>query len=146
MNLHDLRLLFRNSFKFDKPAELRNHHSFFTLQSTRQRRSVVLFTLPFHVIPDLAIRTFTIPAKVTVRDRVDRKILKTAQQTVLLRNADFVAHYLETYQLLVRIEQIRRAIFRAAASCTLFTHRQRQYNRSLLQIHGSAIAAKQTRG
>ena len=111
-------------FELDKPAELRDHHSFFTLEPARQRGSVVLFVLPFEVIPDLAIGTLTVPAKVAVRDGVERQVLKTTQQAILFRHVDLLPNYLDAYQLLVRIEQIR----------ALFTHRQRQYNRSLLKF------------
>ena len=111
--------LLRNSLELDKPAELRDHHSLFTLQPARQRRSVALLVLAFHVIPDLAIGAFTVPAEIAVRDGVDGEVLKTAQQAILLRNADFVAHYLETDELLVRIEQIRCTLVQAAALCSL---------------------------
>ena len=85
--------LFRNAFEFDKPAELSDDHSFFTLQTARQPRPVALFVLVFRVIPDLTIGTFTVPAEVAVRDRVDGEVLKAPQQTIVLRHADFVAHY-----------------------------------------------------
>ena len=71
------------------------------------------------MIPDLAIRTLAVPAEVAIRDRIDRKKLKAAQQPVLLRNADFVAHNLETDELLVRIEQIRRTCLQQLPLCSL---------------------------
>jgi glutaredoxin 3 len=64
--------------------------------------------------------------------------LKTAKQAILFRNADFAAHYFEGDQLLVRIEQIRRAFYQAAVPCALFSHRQRQYNRSPLLFKPNA--------
>lgn len=111
---------FRNSLKLDEATELGNHHALFALQSTRQRGPVALLVLSFQVIPDLAVGAVAIPAKVAVRDGVDGQVLKTAQQPVLLRHVDSFANYLEADKLLVRIEQIG----------ALFTHRQRQYNRS----------------
>jgi len=111
--------LLRDSLELDESTQSGDHHSFFTLQPARQRRPVALLALPFHVIPDLAVRTLPVPAKIAIRDRIQRQVLKTTQNTILLRNADLVAHYFDAYQLLVGIEQIRRA---------LFTHRQRQYN------------------
>ena len=126
--------LFGDAFELDKAAQTSDHHSFFTLQTARQRGPVVQFVLPFHVIPNLAIRTLTIPAEVSVRDRIDGKVLKAAQETILLRDTDLVAHYFETDELLVRFEQIRSSFIKAVSGCTLFTHRQRQYNRSLLKF------------
>jgi hypothetical protein len=116
--------LFRNSFELDEATESRDYHAFFTLKATRERGPVTLLVLPFQVIPDLAIGALAVPAKIAVRDGVDRQVLETTQQPILLRYADFLANYFKAYQLLVRIEQIR----------TLFTHRQRQYNRSLLKF------------
>jgi hypothetical protein len=58
------------------------------------------------VIPDLAVCTLAIPAKVAVGNGVDGQVLKAAQQAVLLGHAHRVAHYLEIDELLVRIEQI----------------------------------------
>ena len=63
--------LFSYSFELDKPTEPGDHHSFFTLEPARERGPVILLVLPFQVIPDLAIRTLTVPAEVAVRDRVD---------------------------------------------------------------------------
>jgi hypothetical protein len=83
------------------------------------------------VIPDLAVCTFTIPAEIAIRDRIDTQILKAPEQPVFLGHADFIAHNFQTNQLLVRIEQIGRTLLKTAA---LFTHRQRQYNRSLLKF------------
>ena len=123
--------LLRYPLEFDKTAQLRNHHPLFTFQPARQSGPIVLFVLTLLVIPDLAIRAFTIPTEIAVRNRVDRQVLETAQQTILFRHAHFNAQYLDTDKPLVRIEQIRRAFFQAAA-CALFTHRQRQYNPSLL--------------
>ena len=59
-------LLLRNSFEFNKSTELRYHHSFFTFKPARQGCFVALFSLAFHVIPNLAVRTLTIPAEVAV--------------------------------------------------------------------------------
>jgi len=112
--------LLRNSLELDEATEPGNHHALFTLQPARQRGPVALLVLPFQVIPDLAIGAVAIPAEVAVRDGVDGEVLKTAQQPILLRHAHSLANYLEADKLLVRIEQI----------CALFTHRQRQYNRS----------------
>lgn len=123
--------LLRYSLEFDKPAQLRDHHPLFTFQPARQRRPIVLLVLASLVIPDLAIGALSIPTEVAVRNRVDGQVLKTTQQTILFRHADFIAHDLETDKPLVRIEQIRRAFVQAAA-CALFSHRQRQYNPSLL--------------
>jgi hypothetical protein len=126
--------LFRNALELDKSAELCDHHSLFTLQTTRQGRPVALLVLIFHVIPNLAIGTFAIPAEVAVRDRVDGKILKATQESIVLRHADVVAHDFQMDQLFVRIEQIRRTAVEAAICWSLVTHRQRQYNHSLLKF------------
>src|ERR1043165_9580474 len=64
-----------------------------------------------------------------------KNFLETTQQAVLLRNADLFADDLEADQLLVRIEQIR----------ALVTHRQRQYNRSLLKFVNYRINCGGTR-
>jgi hypothetical protein len=121
--------LFRYAFELDEPTEPRNHHSFFTLETARECGAVALLVLPLQVIPDLAIRTLAIPAKVAVRDRVEGQVLETPQQAILLGYADFFADYLNADQLLVRIEEI-----------ALFTHSQRQYNRSLLKFVQRSIA------
>ena len=104
IRVHPRLGLLRDPFELDKPAELSDDHSFFTLQTARQPRPVALFVLVFRVIPDLAIGTFTVPAEVAVRDRVDGEVLKAPQQTIVFRYANFVAHYFQTDQLLIRIE------------------------------------------
>src|SRR6185369_11596891 len=96
--------LLSDPLELDEPAELRDHHSLFTLQTARERRPVALLVLAFHVIPDLAIRAFTVPAEVAVRNGIDGEVLKAAQQPVFFRHADLVAHDFETDELLVRIE------------------------------------------
>ena len=64
-------------------------------------------------------------------DRVDGEVLKTTQQPVFLGHTDFPAHNFNTDKLLVRIQQVGSRVLRRVAGCALFTHRQRQYNRSL---------------
>src|SRR5215217_7876293 len=91
--------LLRNPFQLDKLAQLSYHHSLFTFEPARERWSVAQLVLPFQVIPDLAVCTLTVPAKIAVRDGVDGEILKAAQQAVLLGNAHFVAQYVEIDEL-----------------------------------------------
>ena len=100
------RLLLRDPLELDKPAQLRDHHSFFTFQPARKRWSVAKLVLALQVIPNLAVCTLTVPTKIAVRDRVDGQVLKTTQQAVLLGNAHFVAQYVEIDELLVGIEQV----------------------------------------
>ena len=125
------KFLLGNAFELDEPAELRDHHSLFTLQTARERGAIALIGLSLHVIPDLAVRTFAVPAKIAVGDRVNREVLKAAQQPVFLGYTDRAAHDFESDKLVVRIQQIRSSVIEVAA---LFTHRQRQYNRSLLKF------------
>jgi hypothetical protein len=133
-NLRNLWILFRDSFELDKPAQLRDHHSLFAFHPARECRPVTQLILSPQVIPDLAVCTLTVPAEIPVRDSINGEVLETAQQAVLLGNGHFVSHYLEIDELLVGIEQIRRARVDASAPCALFTHRQRQYNRNLLKF------------
>ena len=65
---HDLL----NSLQLNKPAQLGYHHAFFALKTARKRRAITHLILTFHVIPDLAIGAFTIPAEISVRNSVDR--------------------------------------------------------------------------
>ena len=100
------RVLFSYPLEFDKPAQLSNHHSFFTLQPARKRWPVAQLVLALQVIPNLAVCTLAVPTKIAVRDRIDGQVLKAAQQAVLLGNAHFGAQYVEIDELLVGIEQV----------------------------------------
>ena len=101
-----MQSLFRDPLQLDKPAQLCNHHSLFTFEPTGERWSVAELVLALEVIPNLAICTLTVPAKVAVRDGIDGEVLKAAQQAVLFGNAHFVAQYVEIDELLVGIEQV----------------------------------------
>ena len=98
--------LLRNPLQLDKLTQLSDHHSFFTFQPARERWSIAQLVLTFHVIPNLAVCTLSVPTEVAVRDGVDGQVLKAAQQAVLLGNAHFVAQYVEIDELLVGIEQV----------------------------------------
>jgi hypothetical protein len=105
------RLLLAYSFQLNKSTEPGYHHAFDNFGAARQGWSIAIFRLAVHVIPNLTVGTFTIPAEVTVRDRVQRKILKAAQQPVLFRNLNLLTDNFDRDQSLVRIEQITVDLF-----------------------------------
>jgi hypothetical protein len=59
-----------NSLQLNKPAELTNHHSLFTLQPAREAGPIGLLALALHAKPNLTVRTFAVPAEVAVRNRI----------------------------------------------------------------------------
>jgi hypothetical protein len=67
-------------------AELCDHHSVLAFHAARKRGTIALLVLAFLVVPDLAVGTFTVPTKIAVRNRVDREVLKAAQQPVFFRH------------------------------------------------------------
>ena len=58
------------------------------------------------VAPDLTVRTFAVPTKVAVGNRIEGKVLKATQQAVFFRNLNLLAKDLNRYQFFVRIEQV----------------------------------------
>jgi hypothetical protein len=119
-----------NPLQLNKPAQLRNHHPFHTFNAAGQCWTIAGLILALHVIPNLTIGAFTIPTKVSVRDGVYRKILKTAEQSISFRDINLTAKHFNAHQFFVRVEQISRNLFRIQLVSTLVAHRQRQYNRS----------------
>ena len=59
-------MLFANAFEFDELTKPRNDHAFGYLRTTRKNRFIACLSLSIFVVPDLAVRTFTVPAKVTI--------------------------------------------------------------------------------
>ena len=55
-----------NPLQLNKPTQLCNHHSLHTFNATGQCWTIARFILAFHVIPNLTIRAFTVPTKVSV--------------------------------------------------------------------------------
>ena len=80
-----------DAFQFDEAADTTDDHALLHLQAAGERRLVVPFGLPRRVIPDLAIRTFAVPAEISIRDGSHREILKASKQVVVIRHLDAVA-------------------------------------------------------
>ena len=67
---------------------------------------VVDLRLSFSVVPNLAIRTLTIPAEISVRNCFQRKELKTTKQSILLRHFYMLAQHLYTYKAIIGVKQV----------------------------------------
>jgi len=91
-------------FELDEWAHRSDHHSFDHFHATGQSRPVVVCALSFGVIPDLAVCAVPIPAKVPVGNRVEREVLETTEQTVLLRHFHSLSHDFNSDESFVRIE------------------------------------------
>ena len=98
--------LFSNAAQFYEWAHGRDHHVFDHVYATGKGRFVILVRLFFSVIPNLTVGTFAVPAKIPVRNGLQGKILKAAQQAILFRYFNVLAQDLNRYQSLVRIKQI----------------------------------------
>lgn len=84
-------MLLADAVEFDELAQLSDNHSFCYFRTTREDGLVVGVGLSEVVIPDLTVRTFAVPTEVAVRNRIEGKVLKAAQQAVFLRNLDLLA-------------------------------------------------------
>ena len=99
-------VLLRNSGDFDKRTHGRNHHVFDHIYAAREGGFVILVRLFFGVIPNLAVGTVAVPAKIAVGNRLQRKILKAAKQPVFLGYLNLLAQHLNRHQSFVGVEQI----------------------------------------
>ena len=94
-----------DSFQLDARVDGRNSHVLDYFQ-TAGERGLVLLRLIGGVVPNLAVCTLAIPAKIPVRNRLERQELKTAQQHIIFRDVDLAAADLYFYQFFVRLEDL----------------------------------------
>ena len=83
-----------------------NRHAFDNFQATGEAGSVVDFGLSFSVVPNLAVRTLTVPAEIPVRNCFQRKELKATEQSILLGHFHLLAQHFDTYKALVGVKQV----------------------------------------
>jgi hypothetical protein len=55
------------------------------------------------VIPDLTVSAFAVPAEISVRDGLHRKILEASEQRVVLRHFDMLAQDFDADKFFVRL-------------------------------------------
>jgi hypothetical protein len=94
------------SFQLDEGAHRCNGHVLDHFQTAGQRRLVRLLGILAGVIPNLAVGAFTVPAKVAVRNRLQRKELETAQHLVLFRHLYLVAQNVDAHEPFIGIQQL----------------------------------------
>lgn len=99
-----MSVLLRYPFKLDEWTYSRDLHSFDHFHAARQTWLVVLVGLSLGVVPDLAIRTVAVPTKIPIGNCLQREILKTTEQTVLLRHLNPLAEDFNLHQSLKRIQ------------------------------------------
>jgi hypothetical protein len=97
---------FRDSFEFDEWCHGSNRHAFDNFQATGEAGSVVDFGLSFSVVPNLAVRTLTVPAEIPVRNCFQRKELKATEQSILLGHFYLLAQHFDTYKAIVGVKQV----------------------------------------
>jgi hypothetical protein len=106
VNLFVHQSLLVDSFEFDEAAETCDDHAFGDVGATRKRWLVIALSLPFAVIPNLAIRAVAVPAKVSVRDRFQRKKLEASEQPVILRHFNAASQNFYRDQFFVRVKKV----------------------------------------
>ena len=77
-----------DSFKLQAAVQSGNNHVFADRETAGERRLIICFGLSGVVIPDFAIGTLAVPAKVSVRDCFEREKLKAAKQAVIFRHCN----------------------------------------------------------
>jgi len=99
-------LLFIDAFEFDERAHRSYDHSLDDFHPACETRFVVGIGLPALVVPNLTIGAFTVPAKITVRDRVKREELEASEDAVLFGDCDLFTQDFDGDEPLVGFQQI----------------------------------------
>jgi hypothetical protein len=105
-SVSQLSFFIRDPVELDEWRHRSNRHSFDHFQATGEAGLVVDFGLSFSVVPNLAIRTLTVPAEIPVRNRFQRKELKTTEQSILLGHFYLLAQHLYTYKAIIGVKQV----------------------------------------
>jgi hypothetical protein len=92
-----------DSFEFYEAAHFGDDHAFVDGHAAGERGLIIRFGLFLAVIPDLTVGAFAVPAEISVRDRLHRKILKAPEYRVVLRHFDMMAQDFDADKFFVRV-------------------------------------------
>jgi hypothetical protein len=92
-----------DSFKLYEAAHFGNDYAFAGCHAAGERGLIVGFGLVLAVIPDLTVGAFAVPAEISVRDGLHRKILEASEQRIILRHFDALAQDFYADKFFVRV-------------------------------------------